>query len=248
MEFRNLKAEEIELFPKVVKKNSCMLLLYKDARCDMAVLDESVGHLNWQRHHKRDNANCVVSIWDKEKEQWVSKEDTGVESFSEKEKGIASDSFKRACFNWGIGRELYTAPSIWIKLHNNEIDNYKGRYKVNKFVKFEVSNIKIEDGKIVKLKIIDQNNKVRFKWQKGGKKPDTKNYKTLLNKKMHDLGLNKKEIIDIIKNEFGKTKINNKEAEKLYNKLNKEYVETAKKEIIENIKKMRENYNKKEEE
>lgn len=80
----------------------------------MNILDETVGPENWQRSHSRDNANCTVSLWDDEKKQWVSKEDTGTESFTEKEKGLASDSFKRACFNWGIGRELYTAPFIWI--------------------------------------------------------------------------------------------------------------------------------------
>lgn len=101
MKFRNLKPNEIEVFPKMVKKNGCMVLLYKDARCDQNILDETVGPMDWQRHHKRDNANCVVSVWDEDKKQWIEKEDTGVESFTEKAKGLASDSFKRACFNWG---------------------------------------------------------------------------------------------------------------------------------------------------
>jgi hypothetical protein len=76
--------------------------------------------MNWQKRYVRDNANCIVGIWDDEKKQWIEKEDTGTESFSEAEKGLASDSFKRACFNWGIGRELYTAPSIFI-LPNKEM-------------------------------------------------------------------------------------------------------------------------------
>lgn len=114
MKFRLLNADEIEARVATVKQNGLSLLLYKDARCDMNILDESVGSLNWQRTHSRDNANCTVSIWDKDKKQWISKEDTGTESFTEKEKGLASDSFKRACFNWGIGRELYTAPFIWV--------------------------------------------------------------------------------------------------------------------------------------
>lgn len=114
MTFRLLNADEIEARVATVKQNGLSLLLYKDARCDMNILDESVGSLNWQRTHSRDNANCTVSIWDKDKKQWISKEDTGTESFTEKEKGLASDSFKRACFNWGIGRELYTAPFIWV--------------------------------------------------------------------------------------------------------------------------------------
>lgn len=114
MEFRTVKAEEIDVRVASIDKSWCTLLLYKDARVDQNILDETVGQLNWQRHHNRDNANCVVSIWDENKNQWVEKEDTGVESFSQAEKGLASDSFKRACFNWGIGRELYTAPSIFV--------------------------------------------------------------------------------------------------------------------------------------
>ena len=114
MTFRTLRADEIEARVATVKQNGCSILLYKDARCDMNILDETVGSLNWQRHHSRDNANCTVSIWDEVKKQWIEKEDTGTESYTEKEKGLASDSFKRACFNFGIGRELYTAPFIWI--------------------------------------------------------------------------------------------------------------------------------------
>lgn len=114
MEFRTLKAEEIDCRVSQIASNYCTLLLYKDARVDQNILDESVGAMNWQKHYSRENANCIVSIWDNEKQQWVEKEDTGTESFTEKEKGLASDSFKRACFNWGIGRELYTSPSIFI--------------------------------------------------------------------------------------------------------------------------------------
>lgn len=115
MMFRDLRADEIECRVAMAKDNGVSLLLYKDARCDQNILDETVSPMNWQRHHTRDNANCIVSIWDEKKSQWIAKEDTGTESNTEKEKGLASDSFKRACFNWGIGRELYTAPFIWIK-------------------------------------------------------------------------------------------------------------------------------------
>lgn len=112
--FRKLRASEIDVRTQSVKDNGAILLLYKDARCDMNILDETVGAFNWKREHTRENANCIVSIWDADKEQWVSKEDTGTESNTEKAKGLASDSFKRACFNWGIGRELYTSPFIWV--------------------------------------------------------------------------------------------------------------------------------------
>ena len=115
LEFRLLTPEDIEVRVAQVTEKGCLLLLYKDARCDMNILDETVGAYNWKREHSRENANCTVLIWDEEKQQWISKEDTGTESNTEKEKGLASDSFKRACFNWGIGRELYTSPFIWVK-------------------------------------------------------------------------------------------------------------------------------------
>ena len=125
--FRPLRADEIECRVGMVRENGLSLLLYKDARVDQKLLDEhpQIGPLNWQRSHSRENANCVVSIWDENKKQWISKEDTGTESNTEKEKGIASDSFKRACVNWGIGRELYTAPFIWVDRENCNIE--KGR-------------------------------------------------------------------------------------------------------------------------
>jgi hypothetical protein len=119
--FRDLKADEIDVRIAQVKKNGVSLLLYKDARVDMDILDETVGAMNWKRSHTRDNANCIIEIWDDTKKQWISKEDTGTESFSEKEKGLASDSFKRAGFNWGIGRELYTSPFIWVNAEDTEI-------------------------------------------------------------------------------------------------------------------------------
>lgn len=114
LNFRTLKPSEIDCRVSQIKENGLILLLYKDARCDMNLLDQTVGPMNWTRKHSRDNANCEVSIYDIERGQWVSKEDTGTESNTEAAKGLASDSFKRACVNWGIGRELYTAPFIWI--------------------------------------------------------------------------------------------------------------------------------------
>ena len=123
--FRDLKADEIDVRIASVKINGLSLLLYKDARVDMDILDETIGPKNWQRKHSRDNANCIIEIWDNEKQQWISKEDTGVESFTQKEKGLASDSFKRAGFNWGIGRELYTAPFIWVTNKNAQIQDSK---------------------------------------------------------------------------------------------------------------------------
>lgn len=114
LNFRPLRADEIEVRVGSVSKSGATLLLYKDARVDMKLLDEVVGPFNWKREHSRENANCTVSIYDDEKKEWVSKEDTGTQSFTEAEKGLASDSFKRACFNWGIGRELYSSPFTWV--------------------------------------------------------------------------------------------------------------------------------------
>ena len=141
--FRLLKANEIEARVATVSEKGCTLLLYKDARCDMNILDETVGAMNWTRSHTRDNANCIVSIWDENKKQWISKEDTGTESFTEKEKGLASDSFKRACFNWGIGRELYTAPFIWISADKVNLSQKNGKYTT--YDKFVVEAIRYDE-------------------------------------------------------------------------------------------------------
>jgi hypothetical protein len=126
LEFRKLKADEIECRIGQIKATGLTLLLYKDARCDMNVLDETVGPLNWKREHTRENRNCIVSIYDEDKKEWISKEDTGTESNTEADKGLASDSFKRACVNWGIGRELYTAPFIWVKKEDCNISATSG--------------------------------------------------------------------------------------------------------------------------
>lgn len=161
--FRPLRADEIDIRVATVSDKGCSLLLYKDARCDQNILDETVGPMNWQRHHFRDNANCIVSIWDKGKNQWIEKEDTGTESYTEKEKGLASDSFKRACFNWGIGRELYTAPFIWVSAGNvNLKDKPSGGKTTND--RFTVSEIDYKDGVITALEVknASMKNKIVF--------------------------------------------------------------------------------------
>lgn len=148
--FRPLRADEIECRIGQVKPNGLSLLLYKDARADQNILDETVGAFNWQRSHSRDNANCTVSIWDNAKGQWISKEDTGTESNTEAEKGIASDSFKRACFNWGIGRELYTSPKIWVSADKCNIQGNKC------YDKFGVLDIGYANGVINRLAIANE--------------------------------------------------------------------------------------------
>lgn len=164
--FRDLKENEIDVRIATVNDKGLSLLLYKDARVDQDILDETVTPMNWQRKHTRDNANCIVEIWDDKKQQWVSKEDTGTESFTEKEKGLASDSFKRACFNWGIGRELYTAPFIWVSAEKCNIYEKNGKKACND--KFIVEKIKIENKVITGLSIVNQNTKQRvFVYTKG---------------------------------------------------------------------------------
>jgi hypothetical protein len=170
--FRTLRADEIELRVGIVSANGASLLLYKDARCDQSVLDETVGPLNWQRRHSRENANCTVDIWDSEKGIWVSKEDTGTESNTEKEKGLASDSFKRACTNWGIGRELYSSPFIFIKVPTQKKQNGRGYELVDPYVfsGARVSNIEYDaNRRISALSIVDADGVVKYTYPRTSK-------------------------------------------------------------------------------
>lgn len=154
MEFRALKADEIDVRIQSVQKDGkgLILLLYKDARVDMNILDETVGCENWQREHYECKGNlfCKVGIRTKDGD-WVWKSDCGVESNAEAQKGEASDSFKRACFNIGIGRELYTAPFIWIPASKCNIQNGKC------FDRFTVEKIVTENKTITAISIINEN-------------------------------------------------------------------------------------------
>jgi hypothetical protein len=169
-QFRNLRADEIDVRINQIASNYCTMLLYKDARCDMNILDETVGAYNWKREHTRDNANCIVSIYDNQREMWISKEDTGTESFSEAEKGLASDSFKRACVNWGIGRELYSSPSIITFPRKDMIpkgkdseffENEKGKITTKTYFWVEIIDYD-ENDNIKDLIIRDNKNNIRF--------------------------------------------------------------------------------------
>ena len=155
--FRKLRADEIECRVarcfETANGVGCMCLLYKDARCDMNILDETVGPESWQRKHELVNGNlfCSVGIYTERVaySEWVWKQDVGTESNTEKEKGQASDSFKRACVNWGIGRELYTAPDIVF---------WAGEFSVGKNKKpddrFIVTDIKYEGNRIKSVTIM----------------------------------------------------------------------------------------------
>ncbi len=168
MEFRTLKANEIDCrIQSLNEKNGnvgAVVLLYKDARVDMRLLDEVVGAMNWKREHTiiGDRLYCTVSIYNEHTGEWVGKSDVGTESNTEKEKGQASDSFKRACFNWGIGRELYSAPFTYINLQSGEWCKGKdGNPK--SYAKFTVKEINYDENRnINKLTIVDSKGNVRF--------------------------------------------------------------------------------------
>ena len=160
---RLLRADEIECRVGMISEKGLSLLLYKDARVDMKILDEVYGPFNWQRKHEMIGGNlyCTVSIWDKEKQQWISKMDVGTKSNTEQEKGEASDSFKRACFSHGIGRELYTAPFIWISAEKVSIKRKNDRYTT--YDKFKISSISYnENREITGISIINQDGRVVY--------------------------------------------------------------------------------------
>lgn len=150
MEFRALTADDIEVRVQSVKQNGLVLLLYKNARVDMNILDETLGSENWQREHYECKGNlfCRVGIF--VNGSWVWKSDCGTESNTEAQKGEASDSFKRACFNWGIGRELYTAPFIWVPASKCNITNGKC------YDSFSVEKIAIDKKQITGISIINE--------------------------------------------------------------------------------------------
>lgn len=154
--FRDLRADEIDIRVGTVNEKGVTLLLYKDARVDMDILDETVGSGNWQRTHEVINGNLFCNVGIKLDGEWIYKQDVGVESYTEKEKGQASDSFKRACVNWGIGRELYTAPFIWIKAGDVNIIKGKDGKPTTKD-KFFVEKISIKDKKIMGIAIRNKN-------------------------------------------------------------------------------------------
>lgn len=173
--FRTLYPHEIDVRVQQVAniggKVKAVLLLYKNARVDMDLLDEQFGCLGWQREHNfKDGKNyCKVSAYDKDHSIWVSKEDVGTESNTEETKGEASDAFKRACVNLGIGRELYSAPQILVELGNKEYaedgvtKNGKPKYRANTWLKFRVSAITYNaERSIIGLSIADNNGNIRF--------------------------------------------------------------------------------------
>lgn len=162
-EIRLLRAEEIECRVANVSEKGLSLLLYKDARVDQKILDESYTPFGWKRTHQSIDGNlyCTVEIYDAEKGEWIAKQDVGVTSYSEKEKGQDSDSFKRACVNWGIGRELYSAPFIWIPAGKVNIQK-----KGDKYVSYDRFSVKYisygEQREITALVIVNEGGQVVY--------------------------------------------------------------------------------------
>lgn len=174
VKFRDLREDEIECRVANIGSSGLSLLLYKTARTDMDLLDETVGATNWKCAYQevKSNMYCGLSIHDKDKNEWITKWDCGKESFSDAEKGEASDSFKRAGFKWGIGRELYTAPFIWIPAKDCTIEQKNGKFVCKD--SFEVNKIVIKDKKIIELEIAIKG-KIVFKFSKNSFVQSTSN-------------------------------------------------------------------------
>lgn len=157
---RLLRADEIECRVSSVSEKGVSLLLYKDARVDQKILDETFGMFGWKRSHQCIDGNlyCTVEVFDQENGCWVAKQDVGTTGHTEKEKSQASDSFKRACFNWGIGRELYTAPFIWVPARDAEIKPKDRKFCCNDH--FSVAAIGYNnDREIISLQILNETKK-----------------------------------------------------------------------------------------
>lgn len=163
-DIRLLRADEIDVRVGAIYDKGITLLLYKDARVDMNILDETFGAMNWKRKHLMygDVMFCEVSVRDEESGRWIGKMDVGAPSFSEAIKGAASDAFKRACTNIGIGRELYTAPFIWVPISKVTLKEERGKKVVKD--QFQVQSICYDEEKrcIEGLVVVNQNGQVVF--------------------------------------------------------------------------------------
>lgn len=163
---RQLNADEISVKVKQINEKGCLLLLYKTARVDAQILDETFGATGWANDFKEIKGNLFCGIGIKQEDgSFLWRWDCGVESATEAEKGEASDAFKRAGFKWGIGKELYTAPFIWANVAT--VANKKGGYDLkDRFMKFKVSEIAYHDDKISELTIVNNKGEIVFSLDK----------------------------------------------------------------------------------
>ena len=176
-EIRLLTADEIEVKIKQVGEKGAVALLYKTARTDMAILDETFGPSNWTNDYKeiKGNLYCGIGIRMADSGQYVWRWDCGIESRADEEgnekKGEASDAFKRAGTRWGIGRELYTAPFIFLSLPTKPAGkDVKGRVRYaleNKFSQFSVKKIGYDEKRRINLLVIsDENGRIVYSFPK----------------------------------------------------------------------------------
>ena len=173
MKFRDLTANEIEVRVSRITNAGVELLLFKDSRCDMRILDETVGAENWQNefYEQKGTLFCKVGLFtDYDRgPMWVWKSNAGAPSNIEAQKGEASDAFKRACFTWGIGRELYTAPRIFVYADKCKSLKQGKNGKMQCYDHFSVAKIKVVDGRIVGLAIRnDDTGRVVFTYVEDG--------------------------------------------------------------------------------
>jgi len=160
LKFPLLTADDIEVKVKQITAKGAIALLYKNARTDMNVLDSVVGVMNWHDTYRevKDNLYCAISIYDADKKEWVSKEDCGIESRKDDEgnqkKGEASDAFKRAGFKWGIGRELYTSPFIFLNCPTQAKTGSKSFELVDRYARFSVKSIGYDKANSINALII----------------------------------------------------------------------------------------------
>ena len=161
LEFRTLRADEIEVRPQSVKNGKATMLLYIDSRAVVSLLNETVGNMNWTSEFYEANGQMIgkIAIYDEDRDIWVSKSDTGSESNIEAEKGLVSDIYKRVLSRWGV-QELYSAPRIvW------DDDGYGN-------TGYKVSHIAYDENRnIISLQIVNRWGKEAFKWEKGTEIP-----------------------------------------------------------------------------
>ena len=198
-----LQAEDIEVRPGIVNDKGMTLLLYINSRSAMRILDEAVGPENWQREHESINGSiyCSVSIWSEDKKSWVKKQDVGSASMAEAEKGMASDSFKRSCVSWGLGRALYGCGLLWLKS-----DLYSAEKKNERWVvkdSFHVDEILYDNqGEIISITIKNQNEEIVLNkkiHRKRSKQPDmqiTIEELSALMEQMLSVGVSMQQILD----------------------------------------------------
>ena len=210
---RALRADEIEIRVGQVTEKGVSLLLYKDSRCDKRILDETFGIEGWANCYSeiKGNLYCSIMIHDKETGMWIQKQDCGVESNTEAEKGEASDAFKRAGFNVGIGRELYTKIFIFIKVPTKVKSTTSSGKKIyeleDQYQKWHVANIRtnMETEKIEFLQVADKDNKIVFTYgkEKAQTKTETKVEKQTTEEKSEPV-VNKAQLDELLREANGR--------------------------------------------